>query len=264
MKKEEENTQQRLNKYISHNTNYSRREADKLIEEGHVTVNKKPVLDMGMKVDDNDTVAIKGKPIRIDKNRMYTVIVYNKPKGELVTKSDPQGRKVIFDTIGKKYKHFLPIGRLDYSSEGVLLLTDSVDVYNSLVHSNLERVYKIKVNGPITKAIEDAMQHGLELEDASKGAHDKSEIDSMTFAPFNAYQIQTNNHNYSKLKVSISEGKNRELRRFFAHFDLEVLDLKRLDFGGVTLNNLPTGKKRFLSKEEYKNLRHFIEDQKRQ
>lgn len=261
MKKEQEEELQRLNKFISHNTNHSRREADALITEGKVTVNKKPVVDMGMKVGESDVVSINGKPIRVDSNKMYTVIVYNKPKGELVTKNDPQGRRVIFDSIGQKYKHFLPIGRLDYASEGVILLTDSVDVYNALVHSNLERIYKIKVNGPITKAIEDAMLHGLDLEDASKGAHEDSEISSMTFAPFNAYQIQTNNSNFSKLKVSISEGKNRELRRFFAHFNLEVMDLKRVDFGGVSLNNLPTGKKRYLSKEEYRNLRYFIDDQ---
>jgi len=257
-KKEEELL--RLNKYISHNTEHSRREADKLIADGKVTINKKPITDMGCKVSETDVVAINNKAIRVEKNKIVTVIVYNKPKGELVTKSDPQGRKTIFDTLGKKYKHFLPVGRLDYASEGVLLLTDSVDVLNGLLHSNLERVYKIKVNGIITKAIENAMNQGLELEDATKGARSDSKIKSMTFAPFIGYQIQSNNKNFSKIKVVIAEGQNRELRRFFAHFDLDVLDLKRLDFGGITLNNLPTGKRRYLSREEYKNLREYIGD----
>ncbi|WP_419770874.1 MAG: pseudouridine synthase [Candidatus Marinarcus sp.] len=261
MKKENEAEELRLNKFISHNTNYSRREADKLILEGKVTINKQPVKDAGCKVTENDVIAINGKAIRVEKNKIVTVIVYNKPKGELVTKNDPQGRRIIFDTLGKKYQHFLPIGRLDYASEGVLLLTDSIEVHNALIHSNLERVYKIKVNGPITKAIENAMVQGLELEDATKGARSDSKITSMTFAPFTGYQIQTNNNNYSKLKVAIAEGQNRELRRFFAHFDLEVLDLKRVDFGGISLNNLPTGKKRYLSREEYKNLRDYIDDQ---
>jgi 23S rRNA pseudouridine2605 synthase len=250
----------RLNKFISHNTEYSRREADKLIAEGKVTINKKPITDLGCKVSASDVVAINNKAIHIEKNKIVTVIVYNKPKGELVTKSDPQGRRTIFDTLGKKYQHFLPIGRLDYASEGVLLLTDSIEVLNKLVHSNLERVYKIKVNGLITKAIENAMLQGLELEDASKGARSDSKIKSMTFAPFIRYQIISNDKNYSKIKVAIAEGKNRELRRFFAHFDLDVLDLKRLDFGGITLNSLPTGKKRYLTREEYKNLREFIGD----
>lgn len=260
--KKEQEELLRLNKYISHNTHYSRREADKLIEDGKVTINKKAVTDLGIKVSQADVVSINNKAIRVEKNRIVTVIVYNKPKGELVTKADPQGRRTIFDTLGSKYRHFLPIGRLDYASEGVLLLTDSVEVLNKLLHSNLERVYKIKVNGFITKAVENAMNQGLELEDASKGARSDSKIKSMTFAPFIAYQIQSNNRNFSKLKVAIAEGQNRELRRFFAHFDLDVLDLKRLDFGGVTLNNLPTGKRRYLTREEYRNLRDFIGDVK--
>ena len=79
------------------------------------------------------------------------VIVYNKPKGELVTKSDPQGRKTIYDGLDSKYKHFNSVGRLDYASEGVLLLSDSVNVVNALMHSNLERVYKGKSKiGPIS------------------------------------------------------------------------------------------------------------------
>ncbi len=250
----------RLNKFISHNSKYSRREADKLIEDGEVTVDGKPVRNMGMQVSDDHKVMIGKQVIKHDKEKMYTVIVYNKPKGELVTKSDPQGRKVIYDSLGAKYKHFLCVGRLDYSSEGVILLSDSVDVVNKLMHSNLERVYKIKVNGLIQKEVEEAMMNGLELEDASAGAHEKSKIKSMHFSPFNRYQIISNGEKFSKIKVALSEGKNRELRRFFSHFGLDVMDLKRLDFGGVTLNNLPTGKSRYLTKEEYRNLRFFLNE----
>ncbi len=248
----------RLNKFISHNSNYSRREADKIIEEGRVSVNGKDVTNLSTKVSENDIVRIGKRVIKSDKNRMYTVIIYNKPKGELVTKSDPRGRRVIFDSIDKKYKHFMPIGRLDYASEGLILLTDSVDVANKLMHSNLERVYKIKVDGKINPKVEEAMLHGLELEDASSGAHEKSKVRSMSFEPFVAYQILTNGDNFSKIKVGITEGKNRELRRFFAHFGLEVMDLKRFEFGGISLNNLPTGKTRYLTRDEYKDLRHFV------
>lgn len=251
----------RLNKYISHNTKYSRREADKLIEDERVSIDGKVVTSMGTKVQEHDVVSIDSKKIKIDKNKISTVIVYNKPKGELVTKKDPQGRKIIYDSLEHKFKHFLCVGRLDYASEGVLLLSDSVDIVNKLMHSNLQRVYKIKVNGPITKQMESAMQEGLHLEDASSGAHDKSTIKSMSFSAFDKYQIISNGEKFSKIKVAISEGKNRELRRFFAHFELDVMDLKRLDFGGITLNNLPTGKTRYLSKEEYKNLRHFLENE---
>ncbi len=257
-KQEEEIEFTRLNKFISHNSNYSRREADKIITEGKVTINNKTITNLATKVCENDIVRIGKKLIKEDKNRMYTVIMYNKPKGEIVTKNDPQGRKTIFDSLEKKYKHFMPIGRLDYSSEGLILLTDSVEVANKLMHSKLERIYKLKVNGAIHPKIEQAMLKGLELEDASKGAHAKSKIKSMNFEPFIAYQIISNGTNFSKIKVAISEGKNRELRRFFAHFGLDVMDLKRFEFGGISLNNLPTGKSRYLTKDEYKDLRLFL------
>ncbi|MCT7574040.1 rRNA pseudouridine synthase [Aliarcobacter butzleri] len=253
----------RLNKFLSHNSNYSRREADKLIEEGRIRVNNKVVTDLATKVKSTDKVEIGKKLIKEEKNKLYTVIVYNKPKGEIVSKKDPQGRKTIYDGLEHKYKHFLSVGRLDYSSEGLLLLSDSVDIVNALMHSDLERVYKIKLNGLITPAVEQAMQSGITIEDATSGAYKGTKIKSMSFAPFLAYDIQTNGTKHSKIKVVINEGKNRELRRFFAHFNLDVLDLKRLEYGGISLNNLPTGKSRYLTKEEYKNLRIFMNEDDR-
>ena len=154
----------------------------------------------------------------------------------------------------------MSVGRLDYASEGLLILSDSVKIVDALMHSDLERKYKLKVNGTIGPKVESAMMQGLELEDATDGAFKTSKIKSMTFAPFIGYSIQSNNENFSKIKVAIVEGKNRELRRFFAHFGLDILDLKRYEFGGISLNNLPTGKSRFLSKEEYKNLRSFLNE----
>ncbi|PUE67018.1 pseudouridine synthase [Arcobacter lacus] len=253
----------RLNKFLSHNSNYSRREADKLIEEGKIRVNNKVVTDLATKVKSTDKIEIGKKLIKEEKNKLYTVIVYNKPKGEIVSKKDPQGRKTIYDGLEHKYKHFLSVGRLDYSSEGLLLLSDSVDIVNALMHSDLERVYKIKLNGIITPAVEQAMQSGITIEDATSGAYKGTKIKSMSFAPFLAYDIQTNGTKHSKIKVVINEGKNRELRRFFAHFNLDVLDLKRLEYGGISLNNLPTGKSRYLTKEEYKNLRIFMNEDDR-
>jgi len=250
----------RLNKFLSHNSNYSRREADKLINDGLVKVNNKTITDLSTKVKITDKVEIGRKIIKEDKDKIYTVIVYNKPKGEIVSKNDPQGRKTIYDSLETKYKHFVSVGRLDYSSEGLLLLSDNVDIVNKLMHSDLQRVYKIKVNGLITPKIEEAMQKGLTIKDATKGAYNKTKIKSMSFAPFIAYDIQSNGIKFSKIKVIISEGKNRELRRFFAHFNLDVLDLKRLEYGGISLNNLPTGKSRFLTKEEYTNLRIFMNE----
>jgi 23S rRNA pseudouridine2605 synthase len=252
----------RLNKFIAHYSTYSRREADKAIQDGYVRVEGEVETNPATQVDERYAkVTISGK--KVIPTDQITVIVYNKPKGELVTKNDPRGRRTIYDTLESKYKHFIPIGRLDYASEGVLLLTDASRVANALMDSGLQRIYKIKVTGTISELAEKAMQEGIELEDASAGAHSHTKLMSMKFAPFYAYQIQKNTPNYSILKVAIGEGQNRELRRFFAHFGNEVVDLKRVDFGGVELNNLPTGKSRFLSRSEYKMLHKFMKEEEK-
>ena len=250
----------RLNKYIAHHSSYSRREADRAIQSGYVKIDGEVVDNPATQVDEKNTVVyVSGK--RITPSDKYTVIVYNKPKGELVTKSDPQGRKTIYDSLSKEFRHYIPVGRLDFASEGVLLLTDASKVATALMNSDLERIYKIKIKGEITPVMEDAMLNGMELEDASAGAHAKSKIKSMTFKPFLGYSIQKNRPDYSILKVAIAEGKNRELRRFFAHFGAEVADLKRLSFAEIELNNLPTGKTRFLTRSEYSALAKFLKEE---
>jgi len=247
----------RLNKYIAHYSTYSRREADKAIQDGYVRVNGEIELNPATQVEEReDVVYISGK--QVSPQEKYTVIVYNKPKGELVTKVDPKGRKTIYDTLDKKFKHFIPVGRLDFASEGLLLLTDASRVATALMESDLERIYKIKIKGEVTSEMEDAMLNGMYLEDATAGAHSHSKVTSMEFKPFLGYKIQKNHHNYSILKVALSEGKNRELRRFFAHFGTEIADLKRLSFAEIELNNLPTGKTRYLSRSEYSALFKFL------
>ena len=249
----------RINKYISHNTKYSRREADELIMSGEVRNNKETIRDLSYQVEDGDKIFVKGRPI--EKRKEVTVIVYNKPKGVLVTKKDDRDRATIYHKLSGKYRHFIPIGRLDYASEGLLMLTDTPRVAEVLMESNLPRSYNIKIDKPLTPAMEQAMQEGLELEDASSGAHEKSKIKSMSFAPFEKYEVRSIGKNFTKLRVIISEGKNRELRRFFGHFDAKVLDLKRVAFGGIELNNLPTNKTRYFTRQEYDDLHKFLKAQ---
>ena len=250
----------RLNKFIAHHSTYSRREADRAIQDGYVRVDGEIQTNPATQVDENHVeVSISGK--KVVQSDQYTVIVYSKPKGELVTKSDPKGRRTIYDSLDKKYRHFIPVGRLDFATEGLLLLTDAPRVANALMHSKMERVYRVKIKGSVTPAMEEAMTEGLVLDDATAGAHEKSEITSMNFAPFFAYQIQKNQPNYSILKIAIGEGQNREVRRFFAHFGAEVVDLKRLSFGGIELNNLPSGKTRFLNRGEYNSLHKFLAEE---
>ncbi len=248
----------RLNKYISHNTPYSRREADRLIQEGYVKIGNKKVTEPFYDVQPGERVFLKGKPVKQKKG--YTVIVYNKPKGEIVSKKDDRGRKTIYDSLPAKYKGFIPVGRLDYASEGLLLLTDSPKVAEAMMRGDLPRVYNVKIKGEVTPDMEKAMLEGLELEDATAGAHSKSDIKSMSFAPFFAYRIEKNSPSYSKLKVAITEGKNRELRRFFSHFGKDVADLKRVEYGWIKLNALPTGKTRYLTKQEYDKLHRYLKE----
>ncbi|HEO99770.1 MAG: rRNA pseudouridine synthase [Campylobacterales bacterium] len=253
----------RLNKYISHNTRYSRREADKLIEEGEVTLDKKIIKDFAYEVKEDDKIYIKGKLLKKRQTGEVTMVVYNKPKGVLVTKKDDRGRTTIYHKLPGKYRHFIPVGRLDYASEGVLLLTDSPEVAQALMESPLDRTYNIKIDKPITEEMMQAMQEGLVLDDARAGAHEKSKITSMEFAPFAYYEIRSQGKNFTKLRVTIKEGKNRELRRFFGHFGATILDLKRVSYGGVDLNNLPENKTRYFSRKEYDDLHEFMKRKKK-
>ena len=250
----------RLNKYIAHHTKYSRRDADKLIENGEVTLNKKVIKEFGYEVEQGDHVSIKGRPIK--EQQEITVIVYNKPKGVLVTKKDDRDRTTIYHKLPGKYRHFTPIGRLDYASEGLLLLTDSIEVVTALMESDLDRTYNLKIDKPLSNEMVTAMKEGLTLEDARAGAHEKSKIYSMTFAPFVHFEIRAEGKHFTKLRVTINEGKNRELRRFFGHFDAKILDLKRVAFGGIELNNLPTNKTRYFSRKEYDDLHKFMKERK--
>ncbi len=250
----------RINKYISHNTRYSRREADKLIEEGQVSIDKRVVSDFGYDVQEEDRVFVKGKLIK--ESNELTIIVYNKPKGALVTKKDDRGRTTIYHKLPGKFRHFVPVGRLDYASEGVMLLTDTPEVATALMESSLDRTYNLKIDKAVSEEMITAMKEGLVLDDARAGAHEKSKIFSMEFAPFAHFEIRSEGKNFSKLRVTITEGKNRELRRFFAHFEAKVLDLKRISFGGIDLNNLPTNKTRFFSRREYDDVHQFMKRRK--
>jgi len=253
----------RLNKYIAHNSKYSRREADKLIEEGKVKVNRAYIKDFSYQVQEDDRVSVNGKEIKPKPKHEVTMIVYNKPKGCLVTKKDDRGRTTIYHLLPGKFRHFIPVGRLDYASEGLLLLTDNTHYATVLMNSKLPRVYNIKIDKMLTQEMIDAMQNGLVLDDASAGAHEKSDIKSMEFAPFAGFMVKSEGKNHTKLKVAITEGKNRELRRFFGHFGAKVLDLKRVSYGPFELNNLPENKTRFLSAKEYDALHKIVKDEER-
>ncbi|MBF7041930.1 rRNA pseudouridine synthase [Campylobacter volucris] len=245
----------RINKFISHNSKYSRREADELIKQGLVKINHKTAK-LSDSVKEDDKIFINGK--KLHKKTQFSVIIYHKQKGEIVSKKDDRGRKTIYDSLPRQFNTWLSVGRLDFASEGLLLLTDSPVIADALMHSDLEREYYLKVKGIVDKNVIEAMQNGLEIQNETKGAHAKTKITSMSFAPFLDFEIFGSSGGFTKLKVIINEGKNRELRRFFGHFDLEVMDLKRVAFGALDLGVLKAGKYRYLENGEYDKLRDFL------
>ncbi len=250
----------RLNTYISHNSIYSRRKADELISQGRVKIDHKKA-NLGDMVLPNQKVFIDGKLLKVNKDEQYTMIVYHKPKGELVSSKDDRNRRIIYESLGSKFKGFVPVGRLDFASEGLLILSDSKKIVSALMRSNLEREYILKIDCQVTQEMISAMQEGLKILESKAGAHKLSKPMDMEFKPFAEFKILKNSKTYSRLKVSITEGKNRELRRFFAHFKANVLDLRRIRYGFVCLNALPVGKVRYFTKDEYKKLRHFLGSQ---
>ena len=250
----------RINKFISHKTNYSRREADELIKAGKVSINGRIISDLSTDIKDSDKVKIGSRLVKLKKE--FSVILYNKPKGELVTKRDDRGRRTIYDSLPRGFSKFISIGRLDFASEGLLLLTDAPAIAQALMDSDIEREYYLKIKGNITEQVINAMREGFFAKDATKGAHAKTKQISMEFKPFLAYRIISQSGGYTRLKVIINEGQNRELRRFFGYFDLEVMDLKRVSFGRVSLDQLGEGKWRYFTNSEYDDLRDFLKQNK--
>lgn len=248
----------RINQWIAHNTSFSRREADNLIKSGRVKIARN-LAKLSDSVE-NERIFIDGREVSRKDSAKYTLIVYHKPKNEIVSKRDDRGRRTIYDGLEARFRHFMPIGRLDFASSGLLILSDSANIARILMQSQMPRIYNLKVSGIVTQEIVTAMSEGLSLKDARAGGHKKSKITAMDIAPFCHFEVLRETHEWSRIKVGITEGKNRELRRFFAHFGLEVLELKRVSYGFIHLNALPCGKSRFLTRKEYKQLREFLKD----
>lgn len=246
----------KLVKAVSHTSNHSRREAKELILQGKVAVNKNIVKIPAFLVQETDIISLEGKILKPKDE--YTVLIYNKQRAELVTKNDDRNRKTIFHSLPSRFKGFISVGRLDFLSTGLIILTDNKSLAHNLETSDLIREYNLKLSSALTEEMQKAMQEGMFLEDARKGGHEKSKIVSMDFKPFVSFKIL--NEQKTRIRVAITQGHNRELRRFFAHFNAEILDLNRISFGVFSLDGLKNGSWRFLRKDEYKTLRQMLKE----
>lgn len=241
---DEVNIVERLQKVLAQAGIASRRKCEELILSGAVEVNGEVITTLGTKADPKvDEIKVNGKPIRSEK-KIYVML--NKPKGVITSAKDPQGRKVVSDFLPGIRERVYPVGRLDYDTEGLLLLTNDGEFANLLTHPkhHVPKTYYATVKGvPHGSALE-KLQQGIMLEDG------------MTAPADIEYQDVKLEGNEATISITIHEGRNRQVRRMFEAIGHKVIKLKRVRFGGLVLEGLPRGKFRHLTEQEIKELLH--------
>ena len=227
----------RLQKYIADAGICSRRKAEELILKGEVSVNGAVVDVMGVNVSSEDEVTVSGKKIKPDNKKVYYML--NKPKGYVTTVKDQFGRPCVLDLIDSDTdKRVYPAGRLDYNTEGLLLLTNDGDFVNSIVHpsNKIEKKYIAVINGKITEENIEKLKKGV-IVDGKKTKSAKVFLSEI----FKDKCI---------VEITITEGRNRQVRKMFEAVGHHVIDLKRVSIGNLELGNLKLGKIRKLNPGE--------------
>lgn len=233
--------EERLQKYMSRCGIASRRKSEELILEGRVKVNNVIINELGFKVNSElDRVFVDNTLIKPVDQKIY--IMLNKPEGVISSVKDDRNRKTVIDVIGIKEKIF-PIGRLDYDTSGLLLLTNDGEVYNKIIHPRKEvnKIYIAKVKGIFSEEEIKAFENGVDIGDYVT-ARSKIKILKKYF-------------DSCEVKITIHEGKNRQVRRMCSAFNHEVISLKRISIGEITLKDLEKGKWRNLSEKEIEYLK---------
>ena len=232
----------RLQKYLAACGVASRRTAEKMIAEGHVSVNGFPVTEMGVQVDEEkDRVTVDGVLVRPEEEKHY--LAYNKPIGEVTTVSDPEGRPTVMDKFRDYPVRLFPVGRLDYDSEGLLLLTNDGEMMNHVLHPSHEvsKVYLTKVSNQVTEEEIFRLRRGVLVEDKLTSPASVRLIRREAFD--------------TVLLISIHEGRNRQVRKMIQAIGHQVVSLKRVEFGPVSLGDLPSGRWRRLTDREIEKLK---------
>lgn len=236
----------RLNKYIADCGVCSRRAADKLIADGQVSVNGKITTELGVSVDEtNDSVFVEGR--KIEPVSRYRYIMLNKPKGCICSVSDEKGRKTIFDYIDIKDQRLYPVGRLDYDTEGLILLTNDGALAYKLTHpsQDIPKTYIVKVEGTVPENDLATLRNGIEL-DGIRLHRAKIKLLEME-----------DEGKLSRFEITIYEGRNRQVRRMFESIGKEVVFLKRSAIGELRLGGLGRGLYRYLTEKEIELLKKY-------
>lgn len=226
----------RINKYLATCGLGSRRSVEDLIKKGLISINDKVVCDLSFDVSSNDIVKYKGKTVSLVEDKVY--IMLNKPKCYITSTKDEQGRKVVLDLLkGCKYKVF-PVGRLDYNTEGLLLLTNDGDWANNITHpsNHISKTYAVSTKYMLTNKQLNQIRNGIVIDDRRTLP-----------AKINLVDKDEKHYYYH---ITIYEGRNREIRKMFEFLELKIYSLKRLQIGDLSLGNLEEGKFRYLDKKE--------------
>ncbi len=227
----------RINKYLADMGIMARRKVDKMIEDGKINVNGEKAR-LGQIVNpEEDLIEVEGKDIKKEK-KTNVYYVLNKPQKVLCAVEDKYTKRVLVTDIVKSEYRIFPIGRLDYETEGLILLTNDGELFNKIIHpkSEVYKTYYVEVHGKIDNEKKKMLENGIELKDG------------LTL-PAIVNIIEVNEEN-TKLKIKIREGRNRQIRRMFTHIGNEVLYLKREAIGEMMLGSLKTGEYRELTEKE--------------
>ncbi|KGE17866.1 pseudouridine synthase [Paenibacillus wynnii] len=236
---------ERLQKILAQAGVASRRKCEEMILAGKVEVNGELVTTLGTKVDpDKDTITVSGRPIKGEK-KIY--VMFNKPKGVITSASDNKGRKVVTDYLKGIDERVYPVGRLDYDTEGLLILTNDGEFANLLTHPkhHVPKTYHATVKGIPHGSALDKLKGGINLED---GMTAPAELEYKDIDEVNKEAV---------ISITIHEGRNRQVRRMFEAISHPVLRLKRISFGDISLQNLKRGSYRHLTKDEINHLQQI-------
>ncbi len=236
--------QERIQKILSTCGIASRRKAEEIILEGRVTVNGKIAV-LGAKADfAEDHIKVDGKLIRKTGSKVY--IMLNKPEKCITAVSDPEGRTTVVDLLKRVKTPVFPVGRLDYNSEGLLIMTNDGDLANALLHpkNKIPKTYLVKIDGFLQDKDILSLRKGIRLEDG-------------VTAPAKVKKVREANAN-SWIEITIHEGKNRQIRRMFDKLRHSVIRLRRVKVGSLDLGSLPLGAFRYLTHAEVEKLKDII------
>ncbi|MBQ6585574.1 MAG: rRNA pseudouridine synthase [Coriobacteriales bacterium] len=257
------NQVQRLQKYLARAGVASRRNSEELITQGRVSINGRVVTQLGVKVDPaHDVVCLDGVPLALQDSSSNVYLMLNKPAGYVTTMSDPQGRPTVASLVpAQEYPGLFPVGRLDRDTTGLLLFTNDGELGFALQHpsQHVDKVYEAHVQGVVTQEEADVLRNGIVLDD---GPCAPAKIELLKVRRRKGDPTREGEQypgaSSTKLRITIHEGRNRQVKRMFKAIGHPVVNLHRASFGGITLGDLPQGGWRHLTKAELDSLRSSL------